>query len=52
MFVPKASGHKKPPQKGGFKGAKKPGSRKFFSVIAIELLLTEVGTSSCLRSEI
>ena len=28
MFVPKASGPKKPHQKGGFKGAKKPGSRK------------------------
>ena len=28
MFVPKASGPKKPYQKGGFKGAKKPGSRK------------------------
>ena len=28
MFVPKASGPKKPNQKGGFKGAKKPGSRK------------------------
>ena len=27
-FVPKASGPKKPHQKGGFKGAKKPGSRK------------------------
>jgi hypothetical protein len=25
MFVPKASGPKKPHQKGGFKGAKKPG---------------------------
>jgi hypothetical protein len=28
MFVPKASGPKKPQQKGGFNGAKKPGSRK------------------------
>jgi hypothetical protein len=28
VFVPKASGPKKPHQKGGFKGAKKPGSRK------------------------
>jgi hypothetical protein len=28
MFVPKSSGPKKPHQKGGFKGAKKPGSRK------------------------
>ena len=27
-FVPKSSGPKKPHQKGGFKGAKKPGSRK------------------------
>jgi hypothetical protein len=27
-FVPKASGPKKPHQKGGYKGAKKPGSRK------------------------
>jgi hypothetical protein len=26
--VPKASGPKKPHQKGGFKGSKKPGSRK------------------------
>ena len=28
VFVPKASGPKKPHQKGGYKGAKKPGSRK------------------------
>jgi hypothetical protein len=28
VFVPNASGPKKPHQKGGFKGAKKPGSRK------------------------
>jgi hypothetical protein len=43
VFVPKASGPKKPPQKGGHKGAKKPGE--------IELPLTEDGTSPCLRSE-
>jgi hypothetical protein len=28
VFVPKVSGPKKPPQKEGYKGAKKPGSRK------------------------
>jgi hypothetical protein len=28
VFVPKASGPKKPPQKGGYKGAKNPRSRK------------------------
>jgi hypothetical protein len=28
VFVPKASGPKKPPQKGGYKGVKNPGSRK------------------------
>jgi hypothetical protein len=28
VFVPKASGPKKPPQIGGYKGVKKPGSRK------------------------